>query len=324
LPLTGLVTGLVTCLAVLLGCSFAASPAAAAPSCEPVVQAVNQARAAGDLDRLAQLSASSTEPASKCSDQAILCIRRSVALGYLQQAIVRSNAHARPEEVIAILRRGLELRAPPWQLLVAMGDMDFDRAHAGDKEAYNAAAKNYELAVNDLVEDSGCAEYGEPPAPSRAQIAVFYKKMEEAKLLAPRFELLRTKDGECGGVFLQGVKGFEPTRTAVPIEFEYNATAFTAKGKQAVAGMVECVTPFSRIHLTGHTDKVGSDAFNMDLSARRLVAVKDSLARGGFKGIIEIEPKGKREPFAVDDPSQYSEAEINQMNRRVELRGAKK
>jgi outer membrane protein OmpA-like peptidoglycan-associated protein len=205
-----------------------------------------------------------------------------------------------------------------------MGDMDFDRAHAGDKEAYNAAAKNYELAVNDLVEDSGCAEYGEPPAPSRAQIAVFYKKMEEAKLLAPRFELLRTKDGECGGVFLQGVKGFEPTRTAVPIEFEYNATAFTAKGKQAVAGMVECVTPFSRIHLTGHTDKVGSDAFNMDLSARRLVAVKDSLARGGFKGIIEIEPKGKREPFAVDDPSQYSEAEINQMNRRVELRGAKK
>jgi outer membrane protein OmpA-like peptidoglycan-associated protein len=311
------------CLAVLLGCSFAAGPAAAAPACEPVVQAVNQARAAGDLAGLARLSASSTDPASKCSDQAILCIRRSVALGYLQQASLRSNQGARSEEVIAILQRGLDLRAPPWPLLVAMGDMDFDRAHAGNKEAYATAARNYELAVNDLAEDSGCAEYGEPPAPARAQIAVFYKKMEEAKLLAPRFELLRTKDGECGGVFLQGVKGFEPTRTAVPIEFEYNATAFTPKGRQAAAAMLECVHPFSRVHLTGHTDKVGSDAFNMDLSARRLVAVRESLVKGGFTGIIELEPKGKREPFAVDDPTAYSAAEIDQMNRRVELRGAK-
>jgi outer membrane protein OmpA-like peptidoglycan-associated protein len=314
---------ILTCLLGVAGVAIALSPATAAPSCEPVVQAVNQARAAGDLARLARLSASSTDPASKCSDQAILCIRRSVALGYLQQASVRARAGARADELAEILRRGREFGAP-WQLLVALGDTDFDRAHSGDKAAYAAAAHDYELAINDLVDESVCGEYGEPAAPTPNQVAVFYKKMEEAKLLAPTFDLVRTKDGECGGVFLQGVKGFEPTRTAVPVEFEYNATTFTAKGRQAAAGLLECVSPFPRIHLTGHTDKVGSDAFNMDLSARRLAAVKGFLVTGGFTGVIELEPKGKREPFVVDDPTQYREADIDQMNRRVELRGVKK
>jgi outer membrane protein OmpA-like peptidoglycan-associated protein len=61
----------------------------------------------------------------------------------------------------------------------------------------------------------------------------------------------------------------------------------------------------------------------MDLSARRLAAVRDFLVKGGFTGTIELEPKGKREPFVVDDPTEHSEAEIDQMNRRVELREVK-
>ncbi len=314
---------LLTCLLVLSGFAVTASPAAGTLSCEPIVQAVAQARAAGDLDRLARLYASATAPASTCSGQAIYCIGRSTALGYVQQAYARARAGASLEEVAGILRRGREAGAP-WQLLVAQGDNDFDRAHSGNTPAYATAARNYELALNDLAEESSCGEYGEPAAPRKDQIAALHKRMEEAKLLAPSFELVRTKAGECGGAFLQGVKGFEPTSTPVPIEFEYNATAFTAKGRQAAAALLECVQPFSRIHLTGHTDKIGSDAFNMDLSARRLAAVKGFLVTGGFKGIIELEPKGKREPFVVDDPTQYNEADIDQMNRRVELREVKK
>src|SRR5258708_22242362 len=93
------------CLAGWFGFSLAASPAAAAPSCEPVVQAVNQARGAGDLARLARLSASATDPASKCSDHAILSIRRSIALGSLPHASVRAKACARAEELAVTLRR---------------------------------------------------------------------------------------------------------------------------------------------------------------------------------------------------------------------------
>ncbi|HEY6257107.1 MAG TPA: OmpA family protein [Xanthobacteraceae bacterium] len=298
-----------------------ASPAAAAVSCEPLVQAIEQARAAGDLDRLARLHATVADPASHCSDLAIACIGRRVAIGFVQQAYARANAGAKLDEIAGLLQRGRRFGAP-WQLLVAQGDDEFGRAGAGNANAYTAAAHNYEMAINDLAEGSVCAEYNEPPAPPPSQIAALHKKMEEAKLLAPSFELVRTRDNECGGVFLRNVRGFEPTSTPVPIEFEYNATSFTQKGRQAVAALLECARPYHRIHLTGHTDRIGSDGFNMDLSARRLAAVKGFLVSGGYKGIIELEPKGKRDPFVVDDPTQHSEAEIDQMNRRVELRGA--
>ncbi len=323
--------GLLVCLATA-GFAVVASPGAAATTCGPILQAVNEARAAGDLDRLASLYASATEPT--CSGKETFCIGRSVALGFLQRAYTTLNARSGIAEAENILQRGYGF-GTPWQLLVAQGDIAFDRGASGDKAAYTVAARKYELAINDLSEQyeypangapekSICGEFGEPASPSDDQISTLRKKAAEAKLLAPSFEVVATKSGECGGIFLQGTKGFEPVSTPIPVEFEYNSAAFTQKGRDAATGLLQCVKPYSRIQLSGHTDKVGSDGFNMDLSTRRLAAVKAFLVSGGYPGTIVLEPKGKREPFQVDDPSQHSEAEIDQMNRRVELRGATK
>lgn len=289
-------------------------PTYAAPACDP--QAVAAVYSSSNLDKLVALF----DQASSCrAPSPRLCIGRLVAIAYTEKA----SAQPTLEDEEAELRKGRRYGAP-WRLLIAQGDVDFARGADGEAASYTNAAKNYELAINDLAEEPACKEFGEPGPPPIAQIEHLHKRMQEAKLLAPTFELVRTRDGECGGVFLRNVKGFEPKSTPVPIEFAYNSTSFTEKGKAAAEALLECVSHrrFSKIFLSGHTDMIGGDDFNLNLSARRLDAVKAFLVKGGYAGAIQLAPMGKREPFAVDDPTQYTEDEINQMNRRVELREA--
>lgn len=70
-----------------------------------------------------------------------------------------------------------------------------------------------------------------------------------------------------------------------------------------------------RVRIEGHTDSRGSDEFNMDLSRRRAIAVKDYLVgRGVSKKQLETEYYGEREPAA----SNISE-NTRRLNRRVEM-----
>jgi outer membrane protein OmpA-like peptidoglycan-associated protein len=70
------------------------------------------------------------------------------------------------------------------------------------------------------------------------------------------------------------------------------------------------------IAIEGHTDGVGSDAYNMKLSNRRAQAVKTYLVDHGIaaKRIVGVEGFGKRQPVASNDT-----AEGRAQNRRVEL-----
>ena len=73
--------------------------------------------------------------------------------------------------------------------------------------------------------------------------------------------------------------------------------------------------PGSRIALVGHTDSIGSDEYNLKLSVRRAVAVKDYLASHGIDGSrIEASGKGESEPIA-DNKTAKGRFE----NRRVEV-----
>jgi outer membrane protein OmpA-like peptidoglycan-associated protein len=66
----------------------------------------------------------------------------------------------------------------------------------------------------------------------------------------------------------------------------------------------------------GHTDSVGTDAYNMRLSLRRANAVRDYLIKGGIAPQnIKVEGFGESRPVATNET-----AEGRQQNRRVELR----
>src|SRR4030095_7628227 len=69
------------------------------------------------------------------------------------------------------------------------------------------------------------------------------------------------------------------------------------------------------ISVNGHTDDVGSDAYNKALSQRRAQAVRDYLVKAGLPpGIMSVEGHGKSLPL-VKGTSDAARAK----NRRVEL-----
>ena len=69
------------------------------------------------------------------------------------------------------------------------------------------------------------------------------------------------------------------------------------------------------VHIVGHTDSDGSDAFNLDLSQRRAIAVSNYLVMVGVpQSRTRTEGRGEREPRATN-----STAAGKQLNRRVEI-----
>jgi outer membrane protein OmpA-like peptidoglycan-associated protein len=76
--------------------------------------------------------------------------------------------------------------------------------------------------------------------------------------------------------------------------------------------------PETMIQVEGHTDSVGSDSYNMDLSHRRALAVKNVLMQRGIDASrIQEVGFGKSQPIAGND----TEAG-RQKNRRVEIKVA--
>lgn len=73
--------------------------------------------------------------------------------------------------------------------------------------------------------------------------------------------------------------------------------------------------PISKLHLEGHTDNVGDDQANMDLSQRRAEAVRQYLANKGVSlSRIETSGLGETKPKATNDTE-----EGRHINRRVEM-----
>lgn len=81
-----------------------------------------------------------------------------------------------------------------------------------------------------------------------------------------------------------------------------------------VANVME-QNPGMRLELQGHTDSIGTEAYNMDLSRRRANAVRDYLVRQGIStGRLSTVGYGETRPVATN-----ATPEGRQQNRRVEL-----
>lgn len=123
---------------------------------------------------------------------------------------------------------------------------------------------------------------------------------------------------------IEGVEVSRPSEGEIEVRltsdilFDFNSAALRSASK---ATLRELATTFQRysdinyIEVDGHTDSVGSDDFNLDLSKRRASSVRDYLVDQGVasrhivaRGFGESQPKSTNET-----------AEGRQLNRRVEI-----
>jgi len=101
------------------------------------------------------------------------------------------------------------------------------------------------------------------------------------------------------------------------INFEFDKATILPSSNAVLEKINEGLTESSEIKVTiiGHTDNVGSDAYNLTLSQKRADAVKTWLVNRGIAASrLESVGKGESEPMASNDT-----AESRAMNRRVEF-----
>ena len=114
-----------------------------------------------------------------------------------------------------------------------------------------------------------------------------------------------------------------PKRPAPPMivlkgtNFAFDSAKLTAEGKAKLAETVSSLKASPNLHVAvqGHTDSVGSEAYNLQLSKRRAESVKGELvAEGITPDRIETSGFGEASPVA-DNGTEAGRAE----NRRVEV-----
>jgi len=107
----------------------------------------------------------------------------------------------------------------------------------------------------------------------------------------------------------------------VPVTFVYNEATLTADGRRAAGLLLEYlqIKRFPKVTLTGHADERGTNELNMTLSRERLETVARFLREGGYTGQLELIPKGKTEPYLGVVRGDFSQEDLWQLDRRVEL-----
>jgi outer membrane protein OmpA-like peptidoglycan-associated protein len=145
---------------------------------------------------------------------------------------------------------------------------------------------------------------------------------QEGRLNLPSFggSMRDEVSGKIGGVFL-APRGAVVVAVPLPVNFYWNETRFTRAGEQALDELAQAAQEqqVHTIRLVGHADPTGNAQYNMDLSKRRVEAVRDALRSRGIHVNFDLAWRGAQEPI---DPKNLDFAptrdELYALDRRVE------
>ncbi len=102
-----------------------------------------------------------------------------------------------------------------------------------------------------------------------------------------------------------------------PIEFEFDSYRLQPEGTAYLDGLIDVLAdyPLLQLNIVGHTDNIGTEQFNEELSRKRARSVYDYFIGKGFDAAsLTFEGRGTREPLTSNDSD-----EGRRKNRRVEL-----
>ena len=166
-------------------------------------------------------------------------------------------------------------------------------------------------------------------AEALAQQQALAAEADKAKAAAAQSESLRQQaeqeKAELRARLLQQLNSILATRDSArglianmsDVLFRSGSYELLPTARERLAKVSGIILAYPSLHLAveGHTDSVGSDEYNQDLSERRAESVRDYFVQQGIvAGSIEARGFGKTEPIASNDTS-----EGRQQNRRVEL-----
>ncbi len=194
-----------------------------------------------------------------------------------------------------------------------------------DVPKYVGAASNNnnrtETIGNTLLNLGGIFRFGAPapvvaePAPEPAPIAA----AEPAPAPAPEPAPAPAPAPAC-----------KPSTETITVSaeklFGFDKASLKEEGKAALdeaAAKIKANPEIKAVIVTGHTDRIGSDAYNQKLSERRAKQVADYLvAQGVDSSIITAEGKGETQPVVECKGNKATKKLIQclQPNRRVEIR----
>jgi OOP family OmpA-OmpF porin len=183
--------------------------------------------------------------------------------------------------------------------------------NAGNVDA-NGTIANTLLSLGGLIRFGAPAPVVAEPAPEPAPIAAVEPAPEPAPAPAPE-PVKCTPQMDTITVGAEKLFGFDKAN-------------LKAEGKAALddaAAKIKANPELKAVIVTGYTDRIGSDAYNLKLSERRANQVKDYLiAQGVDSSIISSSGKGKADPVVQCSGKKVTKKLIAclQPNRRVEIR----
>jgi len=95
-----------------------------------------------------------------------------------------------------------------------------------------------------------------------------------------------------------------PVRLEADALFAFDSDKLTAEGTTLLDDMLGNLTAKAlqehKIQITGYTDRIGDDAYNLELSKRRAASVRDYLvSKGVVPGFIEMQGLGATDPVVA-------------------------
>jgi len=163
-----------------------------------------------------------------------------------------------------------------------------------------------QAAAEQAARDRSAAQAEAEKARQAAAQAEAEKGQLRAQLLAQLNSILQTRDS---------ARGLIVNMSDVLFDTGSSTLKPGAREKLAKISGILLAHPGLTLQIEGHTDSVGSDEFNQQLSERRADTVRDFLAEQGVPASsISARGFGKTQPVATNDT-----AEGRQRNRRVEL-----
>jgi outer membrane protein OmpA-like peptidoglycan-associated protein len=205
-----------------------------------------------------------------------------------------------------------------------------EKARADAEQAKAEAERMKQEALAAAQEASRQKEEAEKAkAEAVAQQQVLAAETDKARAAAAQSENLRQQaekeKQELRARLLQQLNSILATRDSArglianmsDVLFRSGSFELLPGARERLAKVSGIVLAYPSLHVAveGHTDSVGGDQYNQDLSEHRAQAVRDYFVQQGIPGgAVEAHGFGKSEPIASNDT-----AEGRQQNRRVEL-----